>query len=165
MSRDQSRSRVYAAERMVHRMLDRAGGAHTVQIAGTELTIPAEARFSSVDDVARYVDRVLSLGRVGDRFERSRLPVVVRPRKGPRAAHYERGSATIAVPEVSEGRWALRELVILHEVAHHLDDVGDPAHGPSFVRTLIELVDLVVGPEVALVYQVVFGDSGVPQGN
>lgn len=142
-------------------MLDRAGGAHTVQIAGAQLTVPAEARFGSVDDVAAYVVRVLALGPVGERFPRARMPVEVRVRRGQRAAHYERATATIAVPEDAQGRWALRELVVLHEIAHHLDDVGDPAHGPSFVTTLIELVGLVMGPEIGLIYRVVFGDSGL----
>ncbi|MFZ2241198.1 MAG: TIGR04338 family metallohydrolase, partial [Gordonia amarae] len=57
--------------------------------------------------------------------------------------------------------WALRELVVLHELAHHLDDSGGPAHGPGFVHTLITLVGLVLGPEAEFVYRVVFTDSGV----
>ncbi|WP_236995105.1 TIGR04338 family metallohydrolase [Gordonia phthalatica] len=142
-------------------MLDRAGSAHTVQIVGAHLTVPAEARFGTVDDVAAYVERVLALGPVGERFERAALPVVVRARRGHRAAHYERGGTTIAVPDSAEGRWALRELVVVHELAHHLDEIADPAHGPSFVATLIDLVDLVMGPETALVYRVIFGDSGL----
>lgn len=161
MSRDHARSRVYDAERLVHRMLDRAGGAHTVQIAGAQLTVPAEARFGSADDVAAYVDRVLSLRPVRERFPRASRPVSVRVRRGQRAAHYERATATIAVPEDTEGRWALRELVVVHELAHHLDEDGDPPHGPSFVSTLIDLVEAVLGPEVALIYRVIF-DETVP---
>ncbi|EGD55310.1 TIGR04338 family metallohydrolase [Gordonia neofelifaecis] len=164
MSRDSDRSRVYEAERLVHRLLDRAGGAHTVQIAGTQLTVPAEARFTGVTDVENYLNRVMSLRPVIGRFDRATTPVAVRPRRGQRAAHYERATATIAVPERTEGRWALRELVVLHELAHHLDDAADPAHGPVFVGTLIDLVDLVLGPEVALVYRVIFADSGLSEG-
>ena len=44
--------------------------------------------------------------------------------------------------------WALRELVVLHEVAHHLCD-SDPPHGPEFVATFCELAAAVMGPEVA----------------
>jgi len=161
VSRDSARSRVYDAERLVFRMLDRAAGAHTVQIAGTQLTVPAEARFGSVDDVAAYLRRVTDLRTVSERFARASLPVAVRARRGQRAAHYERGTATIALPDGQAGRWALRELVVLHELAHHLDDVGDPAHGPNFVTTLIELVESVMGPETALIYRVIFGDSGL----
>ncbi|MGB3698217.1 MAG: TIGR04338 family metallohydrolase [Gordonia sp. (in: high G+C Gram-positive bacteria)] len=161
MSRDSARARVYAAEQMVHHMLDRAGGAQTVQIAGTELTLPPEAKFGSVDDVAAYLDRVLALGPVVERFQRAAVPVRVRVRTGSRAAHYERAGAVMAVPDGTAGRWALREAVVLHELAHHLDDDGEPAHGPRFVGTLIDLVGLVLGPEVGLVYRVVFGESGL----
>lgn len=164
MSRDHARARVYDAERMVHRMLHRADGAHTVQIAGTELTLPPEAKFGSVQQVGDYVDRVLALPSVTERFGRAPLPVHIRVRKGQRAAHYERVGAVMAVPDGMAGRWALREAVVLHELAHHLDDLGDPAHGPRFVGTLIDLVGLVLGPETALVYRVVFGDSGLAAG-
>ncbi|MGB3708037.1 TIGR04338 family metallohydrolase [Gordonia sp. (in: high G+C Gram-positive bacteria)] len=161
MSKDQLRGRIYAAEAMVYRLFERAGGAHTVQIAGAEITVPAEVRFGSLDEVRVYVDRVLALRSVRDGFERAKLPVVVRARRGSRAAHYERLNSTIAVPDNSDGRWALRELVVVHELAHHLDPVGDPSHGRSFVTTLIDLVDAVLGPESALVYRVIFGDSGL----
>jgi len=49
----------------------------------------------------------------------------------------ERAGATVAVPTYGSGTgWALRELVILHELAHHLADDGEVAHG--------ELPDMVV---------------------
>lgn len=144
---------------MVLALFSRAGAAHTVQIAGTQLTVPAEVRFGSLEQVREYVDRVLALRPVTERFERAELPVSVRSRRGHRAAHYERAGATIAVPDQPDGRWAMRELVLVHELAHHLDPIGDPAHGPSFVATLIDLVEVVVGPEAALVYRVIFGDS------
>ncbi|MBY4570037.1 hypothetical protein ACN95_08390 [Gordonia sihwensis] len=161
VSRDQTRRRLYDAERLVLRMFERAGGTHTVQLAGTELTLPAEARFGSVDDVSAYARRVLALPSVRAEFTRAIVPVRVRTRRGERAAHYERATATIAVPDSAGGRWALRELVVLHELAHHLDEVGAPAHGPAFVGALIGLVERVLGPEAALVYRVVFGDSGL----
>ncbi len=70
-------------------------------------------------------------------------------------------AAEIAIPSAADGRWALRELVVLHELAHHLDGTTGPAHGRGFVLTLIELVGLVLGPEAAFVYRVVLSDSGV----
>ncbi|MCV7072609.1 TIGR04338 family metallohydrolase, partial [Mycobacterium rufum] len=80
---------------------------------------------------------------------------------GATAAHYERAgdAATIAVPQGREA-WALRELVVLHEVAHHLCDT-EPAHGPEFVATLRELAAAVMGPEVAHVLRVVCANEGV----
>nr|WP_308191995.1 TIGR04338 family metallohydrolase [Gordonia liuliyuniae] len=161
MTRDADRSVVYAAEQLVRAMVERAGTSRTVQIAGAELTLPPEARFSSVDAVRRYVDDVLALPSVCESFPQAQRPVTVRRRRGSTAAHYERDGGVIAVPESVDGSWAMRELVVLHEIAHHLDPVGAPAHGRGFVDTLIELVGLVLGPETALVYRVVFGDSGL----
>ncbi|WOC11661.1 TIGR04338 family metallohydrolase [Gordonia sp. MP11Mi] len=161
MTRDSHRSSVYAAERLVRAILERTGSSQTVQIAGAELTLPPEARFSSLDAVRRYVDDVLALPNVCESFPQARRPVTVRRRRGSAAAHYERDGAVIAVPDSVDGAWALRELVVLHEIAHHLDPIGTPAHGRGFVDTLIELVGLVLGPETAFVYRVVFGDSGL----
>ncbi len=163
-ARDTGRSRLYEAERLVHRMFDRAGSARTVQIAGTELTLPIEALFSSVESVRSYVERVLAMNSVRQRFPRASEPVTVRASGGHRAAEYRRDIGEIAIPDSREGRWALRELVILHEMAHHLDDGTGSAHGRGFVVTLTDLVGAVLGPEAAFVYRVVLTDSGVGAG-
>ncbi|PRC61415.1 TIGR04338 family metallohydrolase, partial [Mycobacterium sp. ITM-2017-0098] len=68
-------------------------------------------------------------------------------------------AATIAVPEV-RSTWALRELVVLHEIAHHLSDT-DPPHGPDFVATFCELAAAVMGAEVAFVLRMVYAKEGV----
>ncbi|WLP92065.1 TIGR04338 family metallohydrolase [Gordonia sp. NB41Y] len=161
--RDVGRAQMYAAERLVFRMFERAGSARTVQIAGTELTLPTEALFGSVDSVRDYVSRVVSMPAVLERFPRSGVPVAVRSRGGFRSAEYRRvgGHAEIAIPDTREGRWALRELVVLHELAHHLDDGDGPAHGRGFVLTLTELVGTVLGPEAGFVYRVILAESGV----
>lgn len=162
MTRDSARSRFYETERLIWAMAARpGGGTHTVQVAGTSITLPAEAKFSSVESVRRYVDEVLALETVRGRFARARVPVTVRKRKGARQAHYSPIDAEIAIPDGSGNRWALRELVVLHEVAHHLDDTGGAVHGPGFAQTLIDLVGLVLGPEYALVYRVLLGDAGL----
>ncbi len=148
-------------------MMDRPGGrAHTVELAGATLTLPAEARFASVASVQQYVDRVLALPGVVEQFDRARLPLTVRDRRSAQAAHYHSARAEIAVPATADNRWAMRELVVLHEVAHHLDptvaaDTPGPVHGPDFVHTLIELVGQVLGPETALIYRVMLGDAGL----
>ncbi|AQA03526.1 hypothetical protein BVC93_15150 [Mycobacterium sp. MS1601] len=151
-ARDSQRSKVYAAERFARTMFDRASErGSTVDFFGTSLTLPPEARFSSVDDVQRYVDRVLGLP--------SRL--TVRARRGATAAHYENrnGTGVIAVPEVST-RWALRELVVLHEIAHHLCPC-DPPHGPEFATAMADLAATVMGPEAGYVLRVLYDKQGV----
>lgn len=166
------RARVYAAEGFVRTMFDRAAerGDPVVEFFGTQLTLPPEARFGSVQSVQTYVDDVLALPAVRGRWPTSE-PLRVRARRGATAAHYERGQersdqgnrhgdiATIAVPE-DRSAWALRELVVLHEIAHHLCD-ADPAHGPEFVATFCELTAAVMGAEVAFVLRMVYAKEGV----
>ncbi|WP_066900905.1 TIGR04338 family metallohydrolase [Mycolicibacterium houstonense] len=153
-ARDSQRARVYAAEQFVRTMFDRAAqhSSRAIDFFGTSLTLPPEAKFGSVESVQRYVDDVVA--RVGAG------PVAVRPRRGVTAAHYELvdGRAVIAVPE--RHSWALRELVVLHELAHHVSG-ADPPHGPDFVATFCELCATVMGPEVGLVLRMVYAKEGV----
>ncbi|MGU3293357.1 TIGR04338 family metallohydrolase [Williamsia sp. M5A3_1d] len=158
--RDSQRSALYAAEAMVLSLFESAHP--TVELAGTSITLPPEGRFGSVESVRTYVDRVLARPSVRERFPAAIDAVAVRARRGHRSAHYEMSPApVIAVPESAEGRWALRELVVLHEVAHHLTDRGAAPHGPEFVTTLVDLVTDVLGPEAGFVYRVIFTDSGI----
>lgn len=164
MSRDTQRAKVYAAEQFVRTMFDRAAERNNrvVDFFGTQLTLPPEARFASVESVQAYVDDVLSLPAVRAAWPRAGA-LRVRPRRGATAAHFERDGAIIAVPvqdDRDRTRWALRELVVLHEIAHHLCD-AEPAHGPEFVATLRELAAAVMGPEVAHVLRVVGANEGV----
>jgi putative metallohydrolase (TIGR04338 family) len=154
--RDTQRAKVYAAEEFVRTLFDRAAerGNRVVDFFGTQLTLPPEGRFGSVAAVQRYVDEVLA--HVG-----AERPLMVRARRGVTAAHYERldDDATIAVPD-GRSTWALRELVVLHEIAHHLSD-AEPPHGPDFVATFCGLAEAVMGPEVAHVMRVVYAKEGV----
>lgn len=115
ISRDTERSKVYAAEEFVRTLFDRAAGHgnRTVEFFGTNLTLPPEARFASVETVQRYIDDVLALGSVRARWPDA-APLAARPRRGVTAAHYERDDdgAAIAVPE-RRTKWALRELVVV----------------------------------------------------
>ena len=76
--RDTGRARFYEAEHLVHRLFDNVSSSRTVQLAGTEVTLPAEARFASIDAVDDYVGRVLALPGVRSSFERASHPVSVR---------------------------------------------------------------------------------------
>ncbi|MFZ0832275.1 MAG: TIGR04338 family metallohydrolase [Mycobacterium sp.] len=160
-SRDTQRGKVYAAEQFVRTLFDRAAehGSRVVDFFGTQLTLPPEGRFASVESVQVYVDEVLNHQGVQLNWPDAG-PVAVRARRGVIAAHYERRdhTAVIAVPERRE-RWALRELVVLHEVAHHLCE-ATPPHGPKFVATFCELAALVMGPEVEHVLRVVYSKEG-----
>lgn len=162
---DRQRTRVYDAENLVHRLLDRSAEFPIVEIAGSRVTLPVERRFGDLSSVQRYVIRVLALPTVRRRWERAGVEVTVRERHGRAAAHYERDGSVIAVPGATRGsRWALRELVVLHELAHHLAEDDEVAHGPAFTARLIDLVELVVGPEASFLLRVTFAENGVRVG-
>lgn len=161
--RDTQRARVYAAEDFVRTLFDRAAqhGSNSVEFFGARLTLPPEARFASTVAVQRYVDDVLALPAVRQRWPAVR-PLSVRGRRAATAAHYENvdGTGVMAVPERHGGDWAMRELVVLHEIAHHLGAAGPP-HGPQFVDTFCTLAELVMGPELGHVLRVVYVKEGV----
>lgn len=161
-ARDTQRAKVYAAEEFVRTLFDRAAehGNRVVEFFGTQLTLPPEGRFASAPSAQRYVDDVLAHPAVRARWPGAGA-LTVRPRRGATAAHYERSDdgATIAVPD-HRSTWALRELVVLHEMAHHLSD-AEPPHGPQFVATFCGLAEAVMGPEVAHVLRVVYAKEGV----
>lgn len=191
--RDTQRSAVYDAEELVRTMFDRADerGLRTVDVWGSQVTLPIERKFASIESVQDYVDRVLALNWVRERWNRASGKVRVRARAGNSAAHYESDCATIAIPEHRGGAaWAFRELVILHELAHHLgtenpadpeesanteepahpDSLDDPhirtsaAHGPEYVDRYLDLVEEIIGPEAALVLRTSYLAGGVQIG-
>ena len=153
---------MYAAEEFVRTLFDRAAAhsSRSIDFFGEPLTLPPEARFGSVDSVQRYLDQVLSLPAVRAHWPQP-AGLTVRPRRAASAAHYEvtDGAGVIAVPAGVD--WALRELVVLHEVAHHLCPDAAPAHGTGFVSTFCALAGIVMGPEVGHVLRVVYAKEGV----
>ena len=162
-ARDWQRSKVYAAEEFVRTLFDRAAehGSRSVEFFGAQLTLPPEARFGSVPAVQRYVNDVLALPSVRRQWPKV-APLTVRSRRAATAAHYENqdGTGVIAVPDLDTADWAMRELVVLHEIAHHLSD-APPAHGSQYVATLCTLAELVMGPELGHVLRVVYAKEGV----
>ncbi|RJO76870.1 TIGR04338 family metallohydrolase [Nocardia panacis] len=168
-SRDGQRAKVYDAEQLVRTMFDRADeyGERTVEAYGSRLTLPVERRFAAVASVQTYVDAVLALNWVRAQWDRAAAPLRVRARAGSAAAHYESDAAMLAVPLSTGGTaWALREFVILHEVAHHLDPVPGAAapHGPEFCGRYVELVDGIIGPEAALLLRTALLGCGAKVG-
>ncbi|GGK53587.1 TIGR04338 family metallohydrolase [Nocardia camponoti] len=162
--RDVQRAKVYDAEQLVRGAFDRAdeSGFRTVEVFGSQLTLTVERRFASVDSVQDYCDRVLALNWVVAQWNPGAIRV--RARAGVSAAHYELESAVLAIPVQGDGRWALRELVVLHELAHHLATGTEAAHGPEFCSRYVELVDGVVGPEAALLLRATYAGCGVKIG-
>jgi putative metallohydrolase (TIGR04338 family) len=162
---DLQRSKVYEAEALVRRIFDRSVDFPTVDVVGSRLTLPPERKFASLESVQKYVDAVLELDPVRSRWCRASAPVVVRSRAGHSKAHYERLTGVIAVPpHRGATAWALRELVVLHEIAHHLGAHDEVPHGPEFTGRMVELLDVVVGAEASFLLRVTLLDVGAAIG-
>ncbi len=163
-ARDTQRSAVYDAEQLVRTMFDRAEerDIRVVQVMGSQITLPIERKFASLTSVQTYIDAVLALDWVAATWPDAGRAVTVRARSGSGAAHYEPDTATIAVPlHRGNQAWALRELVILHELAHHFADENEPQHGGAFVDRYITLVGEIVGSEAGFVLRAMMAESGV----
>lgn len=160
MTRDSQRQRVYDAENGLRRMYNAAVeiGNPVVTVGGITLTLPPEARFASIESIQSYVDRVRALPSIAANHPRAGIPVTVRARQGDSRAHYENARAVIAIPD-NLGSWAMRELIVLHELAHHLA-WGDQ-HGSRFAAAFLDLLGAVLGPEVELALRVLFDQHQV----
>jgi len=162
---DLQRAKVYEAEALVRRIFDRSVDYPTVDVVGSRVTLPPERKFASLESVQTYVDALLSLSWVRRRWPRASTRVVVRSRAGQSRAHYERLTGVIAVPPHQGGTaWALRELVVLHEIAHHLAADEEAAHGAEFTGRMVELVQEIVGAEVSFLLRVTLLDLGAAVG-
>jgi putative metallohydrolase (TIGR04338 family) len=155
---DPDQKAVYTAEDRLQRWLDHPG---PVTVYGSTWDLEPEARFGQVTDVQTYVDKVL--GHIG-----CARPVTVRERRGASCAEYSPGVIAIPSRRVG-GQWAMREYIVLHELAHHLDPaIQVPAllrfggaHGPSFRTTYLNLLSSLGRPTWAYLLRCAFADAGL----
>lgn len=147
--RDNDRAKVYGAETELEVILNRPRT--FVTLAGSTFLVPDERRFGNLEGVQRFVDQVLEHIGNNDR-------ITVRSRRGQAAAHYEHGKQVIAIPEATG--WALREHVVLHEIAHHLAPTGEK-HGPVFRKELTNLLEKVLAPEAAMMLRFLYWERGL----
>lgn len=178
MTHDGQRQRVYDAEQRVCAQLDFAArGARAVTVGGSTVTVDGDRRFGSLDAAQAWLDRL----RTGPWFAArwpaaARAPVAVRPRRGQARAHYEIGGqgGIIAVPVPGNATgWAMREMVLAHELAHHViawqpppggDGEASAWHGAAFAAAMLALVGRAVGEEARLLLTVAYHDGGVAVG-
>lgn len=164
--RDVQRQRLYDAEAQVRRQLElAAAGASTLTVAASTVVLPLEVRFGDLSAAQRYTNAILATGAFISRFPHAAAtPLRLRPRRGGRHAHYE-APGTIALHEPAVGAaWSLRELVVLHEVAHHAahhDLLDDSPHGPAYAGAFIRVVTDAMGPETGLLLTTALAEHGV----
>ena len=165
-SRDAQRSRVYRAEDAWAAQLDAARlGAQLATVGGSAVLLPAERRLGSLAAAADYAARVVALPEVVAQLGPAEPPQL-RPRRGVRSAHWEPpGTIALPVPEHGEP-WALRETVLLHELAHHLAETTGRARGhrAPFPAVVLLLTAVVLGEEAALALRVAYGEHDVEVG-
>ena len=152
---DKQQGRAYQAEFRLRDFYDNAVKYDNpvIEIEGITITLPPEGKFGSIESVQRYTDSVCKMV--------DAKPVRIRERQGESCAHYE-WPGVIAV-NTSGSRWALREIVILHELAHHITR-GGQAHGPEFISNFIDLLSQVMGPEVGLAFRILSAHHNVKVG-
>lgn len=167
MTRDAQRARVYRAEDAWAARLDAARrGAALATVAGSAVLLPGELRFGTLDAASSYAERVLDLPEVvavAGRLD----PPELRTRRGQRSAHWESPGA-IALPVPRHGEpWALRETVLLHELAHHVgESTGiSRGHRAPFPALVLLLVDATLGSEAAFTLRVAYGEESVEVGS
>ena len=165
-ARDAQRSRVYRAEDAWAARLDAARrGAALASVGGSSLLLPAERRLGSLAAASDYVTRVLALAGVVEVV--GKLPVPrLRTRRGVGRAHWE-APGIIALPVPQHGEpWALRETVLLHELAHHIGQTSGRAHGhhAPFPALVLLLAEAVLGAEAAFALRVDYGAHDVTVG-
>ncbi len=164
--RDGQRSRVYRAEDAWGQRLDAARrGASLARVAGSEVVLPAERRFGGLAAAETYCRGVLAHPDVIASVGVLDVPRL-RTRAGGRAAHWEPpGVIAIHVPRHGEP-WALRETVLLHELAHHLGDRTGltPHHASPFGALVLLLTTAALGDQAAFALRVAYGEAGVDVG-
>lgn len=163
--RDLDKSATYAAEDEVARWLDAVSPEQpTVNCLGDTFQPEVEAKFTDPTSVQAYVNKVLAhLTANGYTYEgRESTPITVRARRGAKKAEYQRDGAIMAIPprEIG-GAWSLRELVVLHEISHHLAPRDVASHGPEFRATFVRLIENIGSPVIAHLLQGAFSARGL----
>lgn len=154
MTRDAQRSKVYAAEDELNRVLDDQLDVPVFNLFGSTIIVPLERKFADLPSMQRYTDAVLR--------QPGRVTLV--ERKDQSAASYSHAHRQIRVPVLSAPgtahRWAMRETVLLHEIAHHLTLTASQAHGPEFTARFMDLLTEHIGPEAGLLFKVFLTENG-----
>ena len=149
-SRDSQRTKVYEAENTYMRLIRRRAEFPVLELAGSRVTLLEGLRFGALPQVQDYVNTVC-------RNEgASRITVRAGERLANRA-HYAGG--VISLPLAGrDHRWAWREEVLLHEIAHHLT-AGD-RHNGRFTSRLVDLFSDYIGPEAGFLLRLLLSDQG-----
>lgn len=150
-------TKVYQAERMASVIL--ATDDRQVKVAGATLTIEPEKKFGTLDSVQRYVDQVLAF--LGREDSVTIKPITDRRHKAYRVFYSGREQTIYMFDPDVYADAPNDELVVLHELAHHLTRESDDDHGDLFLQAYINLVENVMSPENGLVLRYCYDVNGI----
>ncbi len=150
--RDTSRAGVYSAEDQVIAVLDRGG---VVDFHGSTFDVPRQRRFGDLTAASAYLNAVR---RCSWGYSDTPAPNL-RHRRGPGRAHWM-APDTIALPQ--DAAWAMTELVLLHEYAHHVNwhHNGSSGHDQGYRDIMLNLVAEALAPQVATLLLAAYHSAG-----
>lgn len=157
------KEKIYQVEFALRDILDvcsEGDGTYTIQ--GMKLTMPIEYKFGSLDTIKTYANAVVDDYNRRHGTDHGYAEVVEGSKSLHRRAYYRHGMARITIPQRDRGSWAWRQVVILHEIAHHLAFI--PGHGVEFAEIMEDLLRECVGPEAGLVYRILLDQEGIQLG-
>lgn len=149
------KQQVYEAEFRLRDFFSNATVSRTAEVYGTTLTLPDERWFGSLETVQSYVDAVRDI--VASRYP-SKDCTVCEGRKSLRRKAYWDWNR-IVLPQREVTRWAWREIVVLHEIAHHL--TPGASHNEEFCGAYVHLLNTIMGPEAGWLMTVLLADNGI----
>lgn len=150
-------SLLYEAQGQLMETVSRCNGMgiKTMSDSGASWPIPVEKMFETILEVQSYVDRLQADPAVQSAWPRKTRRIIVeeyltgRESEGvyQRTAEYRSGRLRLP-PHGAHGRSQyLRELWVLHELAHYYDsDKGTSRHGPGFVHAYTTLISAAMDP-------------------
>lgn len=134
----------------MHRILSTvaAGESGTVEMFGSSWTVPRERYFPDIPAIQRYVDEIRSRRWIWTEWpEANMTPVRVIARRGDVEVATMR-NGVLSIPD--EWDWR-RELIVLHELAHHY---GNGGHTKIFREALVSLVSHEMSDQLGFILRI-----------
>ena len=130
---------------------------------GSSFPIPLERKFSEMDQVENYVNRVLKLNTIQNVYGKL-SPVAVKEIPTNENGEYkDRGRYSNGVIHLSPHGGGIsnhmRETYILHELAHHLVNPYG-RHGGQFVEAFLDLISAAMDEQLAYLFKILLMEAG-----
>jgi len=149
---------VYRSEDLLCQIIDQQHVHPQLLIGNSMVLVPNDRKFQTVANIQSYVNKVT------DQQGVKAVTVVPKLHRGKGRqlwAHYDPSAGEIHIPMRAKGKWAQREVVVLHELAHHLTWREPVGHGPKFAGKLLELIEEYIGLEAHFILRILYADNGV----